>query len=210
MAARIIGPVIDLRGLARTYPGPPPVLALRPADLVIEAGDYVAVTGPSGSGKSTLLHRAELLGLQGQRAEAAEQARATLEVMRARNAPPRQLIQAAVAALAVCPPDQQAGLLDLVQAQLGLVSAAAVLRKPGQRFYLREWSLAMDRLGPRTSFTNPAYWEIKAFVREFRDYPALCAAFLVERAEPLLTMSARKAEQLLAQAESLLATSPWS
>jgi putative ABC transport system ATP-binding protein len=53
-------PVIELRGLARTYPGPPPVHALRPADLVIEAGDYVAVTGPSGSGKSTLLH---LIGL---------------------------------------------------------------------------------------------------------------------------------------------------
>jgi putative ABC transport system ATP-binding protein len=53
-------PVIELRGLARTYPGPPPVPALRPADLVIEAGDYVAVTGPSVSGKSTLLH---LLGL---------------------------------------------------------------------------------------------------------------------------------------------------
>ena len=53
-------PVIELRGLARTYPGPPPVLALRPADLLIGAGDYVAVTGPSGSGKSTLLY---LLGL---------------------------------------------------------------------------------------------------------------------------------------------------
>jgi putative ABC transport system ATP-binding protein len=53
-------PVIELRGLARTYPGPPPVPALRPADLIIEAGDYVAVTGASGSGKSTLLH---LLGL---------------------------------------------------------------------------------------------------------------------------------------------------
>ena len=53
-------PAIELRGLARTYPGPPPVPALRPAELVIEAGDYVAVTGPSGSGKSTLLH---LLGL---------------------------------------------------------------------------------------------------------------------------------------------------
>jgi putative ABC transport system ATP-binding protein len=53
-------PVIELRGIARTYPGPPPVAALRPADLVIGAGDYVAVTGPSGSGKSTLLH---LLGL---------------------------------------------------------------------------------------------------------------------------------------------------
>jgi putative ABC transport system ATP-binding protein len=53
-------PVIELHGLARTYPGPPAVPALRPADLVIRAGDYVAVTGPSGSGKSTLLH---LLGL---------------------------------------------------------------------------------------------------------------------------------------------------
>jgi putative ABC transport system ATP-binding protein len=54
------GPVIELRGLARTYPGPPPVEALRPADLAIDEGDYVTVTGPSGSGKSTLLH---LLGL---------------------------------------------------------------------------------------------------------------------------------------------------
>ena len=53
-------PVIELRGLARTYPGQPPVHAVRPTDLVIEAGDYIAVTGPSGSGKSTLLH---LLGL---------------------------------------------------------------------------------------------------------------------------------------------------
>jgi len=53
-------PVIELDALARTYPGPPPVPALRPASLVIEEGDYVAVTGPSGSGKSTLLH---LLGL---------------------------------------------------------------------------------------------------------------------------------------------------
>jgi putative ABC transport system ATP-binding protein len=53
-------PVIELDALARTYPGPPPVPALRPADLIIGEGDYVAVTGPSGSGKSTLLH---LLGL---------------------------------------------------------------------------------------------------------------------------------------------------
>jgi putative ABC transport system ATP-binding protein len=60
MAGEADTPAIELRGLARTYPGPPPVPALRPADLVIGAGDYVAVTGPSGSGKSTLLH---LLGL---------------------------------------------------------------------------------------------------------------------------------------------------
>ena len=53
-------PVIELRGLARTYPGSPTVRALRPASLVVAETDYVAVTGPSGSGKSTLLH---LLGL---------------------------------------------------------------------------------------------------------------------------------------------------
>jgi len=57
---RLARPAIELRGLARTYPGPPPVEALRPSDLVIYEGDYIAVTGPSGSGKSTLLH---LLGL---------------------------------------------------------------------------------------------------------------------------------------------------
>jgi energy-coupling factor transporter ATP-binding protein EcfA2 len=62
MAVQVCGPVIELRGLARTYPGPPPVPALRPADLVIDEGDYVAVTGPSGSGKSTLLHLLGLLG----------------------------------------------------------------------------------------------------------------------------------------------------
>ncbi|KAB2337808.1 ABC transporter ATP-binding protein [Actinomadura rudentiformis] len=52
--------VIRLRGVSRTYPGPPEVTALRPADLVVARGDYVAVVGPSGSGKSTLLN---LLGL---------------------------------------------------------------------------------------------------------------------------------------------------
>ncbi len=53
-------PVIELRGLIRSFPGDTPVHALRGADLVVERGDYVSVVGPSGSGKSTLLH---LLGL---------------------------------------------------------------------------------------------------------------------------------------------------
>ncbi|WP_331457828.1 MULTISPECIES: ABC transporter ATP-binding protein [Kitasatospora] len=46
--------------MSRTFPGPPPVTALHPADLEIARGEYVAVTGPSGSGKSTFLN---LLGL---------------------------------------------------------------------------------------------------------------------------------------------------
>ena len=53
-------PVVELVGLSRSYPGSPPVHALRDADLLIERGDYLAIVGPSGSGKSTLLH---LLGL---------------------------------------------------------------------------------------------------------------------------------------------------
>jgi len=52
--------VIDLRGLGRIFPGPPPVEALQPTDLVVRKGDYLSIVGPSGSGKSTLLH---LIGL---------------------------------------------------------------------------------------------------------------------------------------------------
>ncbi|MGN9810655.1 ABC transporter ATP-binding protein [Micromonospora sp. BQ11] len=53
-------PLIALNGVARTYKGPPPTHALKPVQLTIEEGDYVAVIGPSGSGKSTLLN---ILGL---------------------------------------------------------------------------------------------------------------------------------------------------
>ncbi len=53
-------PVIDLRGLTRSFPGNPPVEALRRVDLTVRRGEYVSVIGPSGSGKSTLLH---ILGL---------------------------------------------------------------------------------------------------------------------------------------------------
>lgn len=54
------GAIVELSGVARTYPGPVPVEALRPTDLTLFAGDYVAITGPSGSGKTTLLN---ILGL---------------------------------------------------------------------------------------------------------------------------------------------------
>lgn len=48
--------VVELSGVTRTFPGSPPVEAVKSADLVVEEGGYVAIVGPSGSGKSTLLH----------------------------------------------------------------------------------------------------------------------------------------------------------
>lgn len=54
-------PVVRFDGVAMTYPGPPPVEALRPADLTISQGEYATVVGPSGSGKSTFLNVVGLL-----------------------------------------------------------------------------------------------------------------------------------------------------
>ncbi len=49
-------PVVEVRGLSRTYGSDPPVEALRGVDLSIYAGEWLAIVGPSGSGKSTLLN----------------------------------------------------------------------------------------------------------------------------------------------------------
>lgn len=48
--------VVELGAVSRTFPGSPPVEAVREASLEIAENDYVAIVGPSGSGKSTLLH----------------------------------------------------------------------------------------------------------------------------------------------------------
>lgn len=54
--------LIQLQGISRIYgSGPTAVHALRPADLSIEEGTFVAIYGASGSGKSTMLNMLGLL-----------------------------------------------------------------------------------------------------------------------------------------------------
>ena len=48
-------PVLDVDGVSKSYPGEPPVQALREVNLTIGQGELVGIVGPSGSGKTTLL-----------------------------------------------------------------------------------------------------------------------------------------------------------
>ncbi|MFD1085624.1 ABC transporter ATP-binding protein [Micromonospora andamanensis] len=56
-APRTAEPVIQVRGVAKTYPVPGGEFpALSGVDLAVDAGEFTAVVGRSGSGKTTLLN----------------------------------------------------------------------------------------------------------------------------------------------------------
>lgn len=55
-------PVLELRNIRQSFPqGSGRLDVIREANLILNAGECVALVGPSGSGKSTLLHIAGLL-----------------------------------------------------------------------------------------------------------------------------------------------------
>jgi ABC-type nitrate/sulfonate/bicarbonate transport system ATPase subunit len=49
-------PLLQIRGVSKTFEGRQPVAALRDVSLTVEEGAFVSIVGPSGCGKSTLFN----------------------------------------------------------------------------------------------------------------------------------------------------------
>jgi ABC-2 type transport system ATP-binding protein len=54
-ATTATGPALELRGLAKRYPGPPVVDAIAGIDLEVAPGELFGLLGPNGAGKSTVV-----------------------------------------------------------------------------------------------------------------------------------------------------------
>ncbi len=50
-----LAPVLAVDAVTKSYPGEPPVQALRGVNLTVHQGELVGIVGPSGSGKTTLV-----------------------------------------------------------------------------------------------------------------------------------------------------------
>jgi hypothetical protein len=88
--------------------------------------------------------------------------------------------------------------LAMVRDQLG---------RDGTSFFLREWWLAVDRLGEvpaRASATS----DVEIFCEEFEEFPLLCAAFVLERVARMPVSSRRSVRNLLTRAEEFVQKSP--